>query len=384
MPTATIMAGIPATNRTLYHAVRFVVGDPAALITVADDAGQTQRLFIVRDIELKRARVDARADQVFCPGDFVPEGGLSADRETATAQAAAECLRRAGATSVTTDRSLPYIFAHHIQRAGMTIRYDEAMGIADRRAKDEQGIAALGEAQGATEQAMRMACELIAHARAGAGGELSHDGEPLTSERVSTEIDVLLLRLGYSTPMNIVAGGRQGSDCHNRGSGVLKTGEPVIIDIFPQNKTTLYNGDCTRTVVHGEIPAEISRMHAAVLDAKAAGIAATRAGATGEEVYRASMAVLGRAGWGRALIPDDAPGDFCSMQHGLGHGIGLDVHEPPLLDEGGPELVAGDALTIEPGLYHATLGGVRVEDMVIVTAEGCKNLNRLPEGLRWK
>ena len=84
------------------------------------------------------------------------------------------------------------------------------------------------------------------------------------------------------------------------------------------------------------------------------------------------------------LPPADSPPSYCGMTHGTGHGIGLDVHEPPLLDRGGPVLVEGDALTIEPGLYCAEVGGVRVEDMVIVTRDGCINLNQLPEGLDWK
>jgi Xaa-Pro aminopeptidase len=83
-------------------------------------------------------------------------------------------------------------------------------------------------------------------------------------------------------------------------------------------------------------------------------------------------------------LPDDeAPDSYCAMTHGTGHGIGLDVHEPPLLDRAGPELVVGDALTIEPGLYSRAVGGVRVEDMVIVTDTGCENLNKLHEGLDW-
>ena len=75
---------------------------------------------------------------------------------------------------------------------------------------------------------------------------------------------------------------------------------------------------------------------------------------------------------------------FCGMPHGTGHGIGLDVHEPPLLDRGGPELVVGDALTVEPGVYSKANGGVRVEDLVIVTETGCENLNQLSEGLQWR
>jgi Xaa-Pro aminopeptidase len=173
------------------------------------------------------------------------------------------------------------------------------------------------------------------------------------------------------------------ADCHNLGSGPLRTGQPVIIDVFPRDRVTLYHGDCTRTVVHGDIPEEIRQMHAAVVQAKTAAIAAVRAGVTGESVHRATAEAIQRGGFQMGLPDDDAPESCCAMIHGTGHGVGLDVHEPPLLDGGGPELVAGDVLTVEPGLYRKDLGGVRVEDMVVVTQDGCENLNRLPESLQW-
>lgn len=376
----TILAGIPALNLTLYHAVRFHVGDPAALIILPDGS----RTFILRDIELHRARKSARADACLAPADIVPGHRLSGDRETATAQAAAAFLKQHHVTHVRTDRTLPFIFAHHIRQAGISLDYDESLGVMDRRAKDQQEIEALRIAQAMTEEVMQWVCERIARASARADGVLMEGGEPLSFERLDAEIDIYLLKRGYTTPGNIIAGGREGADCHNRGKGPLRTGEPVIIDIFPRSKETHYNGDCTRTVVHGDIPREIARMHEAVVRAKAAGIAAARAGATGQDAYRAAIGEISKAGFTRALLPENPPPDFCSMQHGLGHGVGLEVHEPPLLDEGGPTLVAGDCVTVEPGLYHATLGGVRVEDMVIVRDSGCENLNSLHEGLDWK
>jgi Xaa-Pro aminopeptidase len=374
-----VMAGIPAINRSLYRSVRFLVGDPVA---IADIAGR--RIFILRDIEMERARRRARADEIACPRDFEPLGGLSGDRETATAQALAECLRRNGVTEAIADRSFPLIFAEHLRHAGVRVRFDADFGVRERRSKDEQEVAWLREAQAATEQAMRMACELIANARAAADGSLEVDGAPLTSERVMAAIDVFLLGLGYENPQPIVAGGPVGADCHDHGHGVLRTGEPVIVDIFPRNRATLFNGDCTRTVVHGAIPPEVARMHEAVVAAKHAATAAVRPGISGEVVHRATLETLHTRGFASGQPPKDAPDTWCGMTHGTGHGIGLDVHEPPLLDFKGLPLIEGDALTIEPGLYCKAIGGIRVEDMVIVTANGCMNLNTLPEHLDWR
>ena len=384
--TAVVMAGIPNTNKSLYHAIRFNVGDPAALIITQPpqaeptSASGSHRLLILRDIEMDRARHTADATQVACPADFAPEGGLSGDRETATAQAVAQAVLRANCNRVIADRTLPLSFADELMRQNIIVEYDPDLGVTNRRAKTEEEIAYLRQAQHATERAIEMACTMVARGVPDRRGVLQHAGDDLTSEAIRLAIDVFLLTHGYTNPQAIVASGRQGSDCHNLGTGPIKTGQPVIIDIFPQNRLTKYNGDCTRTVVHGDIPDEIANMHKAVLEAKEAATAVVRPGATGEDVHLATTDVMRRAGYTMGFPDDKNP---TTMPHGTGHGIGLDVHEPPLLDLKGPELIFGDALTIEPGLYNQTLGGVRVEDLVIVTEDGCENLNLLQQGLDW-
>jgi len=380
---ARIMAGIPEINSTLYWRIRFLVGDPVALVELPNDDATAQAVLILRDIEMSRAREKARADRVACPADYAPEGGLSGDRETATAQAAAECLRRAGVAQVVADRSLPLIFAELIRRAGIDVRCDLEMGVHQRRCKDEQEIEWLRESQRMTEGAMKMACKMVARARAGGDGVLVVDGEPLTSERVRAAVDHWLLERGFTNPPPIVAGGPAAADCHNLGSGALRTGQPVIIDIFPRSRETRYNGDCTRTVVHGDVTDEIAKMHAAVCRAKAAATAVVRPGVSGETVHLATTEAITSSGYATGLPEEDAPDSYCALTHGTGHGVGLDVHEPPLLDVNGPELVVGDVVTIEPGLYSKAIGGVRVEDMIVVTEDGCENLNSLQEGLNW-
>jgi Xaa-Pro aminopeptidase len=382
--TATVMAGIPATNLSLYRAIRFKVGDPAALICLTDRSGATERVLIIRDIEMERAKRHARADRVHCPADFEPKGwhsgGLSGDRETATAQSVAQCLVSHGVTSARADRSLPFIFAHFMRMAGIELVCDTEMGVLERRAKDAQELDWLREAQRATEGAMKLACETVARARAAADGMLVHDGAPLSAERLRSIIDIHLLTNGYDNPESIVACGAQGADCHDHGHGMLRTGEPVIVDIFPRNRKTLYNGDMTRTVVHGAIPPEVARMHAAVVAAKRDAIAAVRPGVTGQSVHEATLAALARQGYAAGQPSQQG---VAVISHGTGHGIGLEVHEPPLLAMKGPALVAGDVLTVEPGLYALGIGGIRVEDMVAVTATGCENFNTLQESLVW-
>jgi len=378
--TARVMAGNPQTNKSLYRAIRFMVHDAAIAIDLPDG----NRTLILREIEMDRAKKHARADRVYGYSDFTPVGGLSGDRDTGAAQATTECLRRNGITTVIADRTLPLLYVDEMQAAGITVELDSEMGVLDRRVKDDEELSHLRHAQKITEEVMQMACETVGHATPGSDGVLNSDGVQLTSERLRTMIDTFLLEKNFYNPPCIVAGGSDGGDCHELGSGNLFTEQPIIIDIFPLDKKTMYNGDCTRTVVHGNIPEEILRMHGAVVEAKQAATSVTKAGVTGEEVHLETIRVLNEHGYTEGLPKENDPLTFCSMPHGTGHGIGLEVHEPPLLDRNGAVLLAGDVITIEPGLYSHALGGVRIEDMVVVTETGCEIFNVLPEGLTWK
>lgn len=382
MSKAKLLAGIPSENPALYHRVRFVVGDPAGWIQFDTPSGM-QTEFIVRDIEMDRAKKVVKANKVSCPADYKPTGGLSGDRPTATAQAIAECLRRNSIKVVSTDRTLPYIYAWHIQQAGIALEYDPDLGVLDRRAKDEQEIEYLAEAQRVTEEAILMACQTVARATAGKDGTLVHNNQTLTSERLQRMIAEFLLDRGYQCPHGmIVASTPHSGDCHEKGSGPLKTGEAVIVDVYPICNKTRYYGDCTRTVVHGDPSDMMKRMHAAVVAAKQAATEAAIAGRTADDVHSATKAQIQSHGFrfSRGEISDEP-----ILPHGTGHGVGLEVHEPILLDDNGGTLIANEALTIEPGLYSRKYGGVRVEDIVIISSSGLpRSLNSLPEGLDWR
>jgi Xaa-Pro aminopeptidase len=144
------------------------------------------------------------------------------------------------------------------------------------------------------------------------------------------------------------------------------------MDIFPRSKSTKYWADMTRTVVKGQPSDELMKMYETVLRSQEAAFGQIRAGATGKAVHDAVVEVLKEAGYNRE---DGGP----VMNHSTGHGVGIDIHEAPGVGFGDTELLVGDVITIEPGLYDPSIGGIRIEDMVVVTADGYRNLTQFPK-----
>jgi len=213
-------------------------------------------------------------------------------------------------------------------------------------------------------------------------GQLWSEGRPLTSERLYARAQLLLGEMGFSCPDMIVAGSPECAMPHFRGEGPIRAGAPVIIDIFPSSRASHYHGDLTRTVVVGDVPDEIRRMHASALQALDAGIESIRAGVLGHDVHSAVCQVLVDRGYGTTTKGFEGPDGVPKMNHSTGHGVGLDVHEAPSLRGPSEEvLLEGDVVTVEPGLYLLGLGGVRIEDTGMVTANGFENFTSLTRSL---
>ena len=383
--SAFVLGGVPGTNMNVRHRIQFSVGDAVFYISLPQPDGSSRSILLVRDIEMGLARKHARADEIGCAADYEPQGGLSGDRDTALAQAGAECLRRNGIDRVRTDGSLPMIFTAHLRDTEIEVEYDPQLAVLDRRTKSDEELAHLRRAQSVTEEAMEFACRMICAATPDVDGVLRDSDTTLTSELVRQRITSFLIDKNFSNHHDsIVVTVPHVADCHHHGTGPLQTGLPVIIDIFPRDNETGYWGDCTRTAVNGEPSPELAQMHVAVMEAKAEAIAALRVGVTGDAVHQATVTSITGSGYVMGLPPKNADDEFISMRHGTGHGIGLDVHEPILLSGGGGEILANEVFTVEPGLYSARFGGVRVEDMVAVTPTGPENFNRLPDHLDWR
>jgi Xaa-Pro aminopeptidase len=205
------------------------------------------------------------------------------------------------------------------------------------------------------------------------GRSLRYRGAVLTSERLKFAIESACLEAGANSSHTIAAGGDQACDPHDSGSGPLRPHELIVVDIFPRVQATGYHGDMTRTFLRGQASEAQQALVAAVRAAQKAALRTIRAGVEGRAVHAAAVSRFAALGYETKRIRGRSVGFF----HGTGHGLGLEIHEPPRLGataEG--VLPRGAVVTVEPGLYYPGLGGCRIEDVVQVTSAAPKLLSR--------
>lgn len=268
----------------------------------------------------------------------------------------------------------PLGLADVLRAAGIELTPVEGPFWPERQYKRAEEVAAVEAALAVTGESMAVAIDLIRTAQIGADGKLYRGGEPLTSEGVRGEIHAYLVRHGAMPQHTIVAGGLQGADPHEAGSGHLSAHQPIILDIFPRMEKSGYWGDMTRTVCRGTPSERLQRAWEAVHGAQAVAFASIRAGANSQAIHTAVTDHLTAAGFPTGRSPEGLQTGFF---HGTGHGLGLDIHEIPRIGQQGGVLEAGHLVTVEPGLYYPDMGGIRLEDVVLVEAEGCRNLTNM-------
>jgi Xaa-Pro aminopeptidase len=331
---------------------------------------------LVNTLEYGRARKESRADTVRRLSEFdhretVAEHGPIEGR----GQTLAAFLETADVDAVATPQRFPLGSADGLRGQSVSVTAAERDVVTEIRAqKTDEELEHVRAAQAANEMAMTAAEELFAAAEV-VDGVLHHDGAELTSERVKTEIEATLLRHGCGLDETIVACGSDAADPHDRGSGPLRADESIIVDIFPRDKTTKYHADMTRTFVKGTPSETVQEWFDLTDQARQVALAAVEPGVTGADVHDAVCDVFADAG-----LPTlrDQPDTETGFIHSTGHGVGLDVHELPRIGPDGDELEPGNVITIEPGLYDPDVGGIRIEDLVVVTEDGHENLTDYP------
>ena len=365
----------------VYHVTRFLAPDP---IIALEQGGE---VFIVASpLEEGRARKESRASQVFSIDEFGAKdlAGKGITREELDAEVTKRFLDSRSLRRVAVSPYFPLGMAERLRGMGVQLVVDRGLS-ERRRAKRPDEIAALETTQRATEDAWTRGVDALRRANVRKDGTLELDGEQFTAERLRAIIESRLLELGCVSEGAIIAPGKQAADPHMIGSGPLRAGEAIVMDIFPQHKATRYYADMTRTVSKGEPSAEITKLYEITKRAQDAGIKALRPGVTGREVHEMVEDIIFGAGYdtlrpGQQRSKDGGPPS--GFIHGLGHGVGLEIHELPTVGRSGTNpLAPGDVVTVEPGIYLPELGGVRLEDMLVITETGSRNLTRAPRQL---
>jgi Xaa-Pro aminopeptidase len=272
----------------------------------------------------------------------------------------------------------PLYIAEELRKKGIeVVPVEEVIMTKTREVKNEQEINYIQKAQRACEHAMARALTIVTRATV-KGDFMMENGELLTSERMKAYIEHALIDSGCALDGGepIVACGAAAADPHFTGHGPLLANEPIIIDIFPRLKVERYFADMSRTISKGEPKREITEMYDAVKHAHDAALALVKEGVPCKEVHLLVCDIFEERGY--ETIRQGGKKGFL---HSTGHGIGLNVHENPRVGDNDYELKKGNVITIEPGLYEPGVGGVRLEDMVLVLKDGCENLTRFEKRL---
>jgi Xaa-Pro aminopeptidase len=357
-----------------YYATRFLTHDPALYIRF----GPEDDLLVLNILELERGRQTSAARKVIDRA----EHGWEDDPDThrAWAKFAARLLHERGFDKARVSAKLEAGYLEELRAQDVAVALERQLFVAERRHKSPDEAESIHGAQRAAEAAVAEIAGLLGGAEI-VNGMLELDGRPLTSERLMAAAQTVLNEIGYGCDDMIVAGSPECWMPHYRGEGQIRANAPVIIDIFPRGRVSRYHGDLTRTIVVGQVPEQVQRMHRVVVQALEAAIAMIRPGVTGRAVNEEVCRVLKEGGFGAAYKGFEPAAGVPSMIHSTGHGVGLDVHELPNLRPTDVPLEVGDVVTVEPGLYLDGLGGVRVEDSGIVTAGGFRNFTSINRSL---
>jgi Xaa-Pro aminopeptidase len=286
-----------------------------------------------------------------------------------------------GVTSAVVPESFPLWLADRLREQGVELTPDREYFGDRRRVKSEAQLAGIRRAQRAAEAGMDAARELLRRAEQD-DGALRVDGETLTVERLKAAVAEAFVRNGTTADDFIVAPGPQGAVGHDMGSGPVKAGVPIVIDVWPRDNESFCFADMTRTYVVGDVPDDIREWHRLCKEALDRAVSEIKDGADGRAIFDGTCEIFEAAGEPTQRTKEKGKPLSEGFFHGLGHGVGLEVHEPPGMGLAAKKpLRAGDVVTVEPGCYRQGYGGVRLEDLVLVTPDGAENLTQYPYDL---
>jgi len=365
-----LLYGNSYTNSNIYYVTKFLSPDPF-LCLVSKDL-KDKKIFL-SEMEVERALKESNANEIKSYRDYNYDALYKRykDPGVAFANLILKILKEQGIKKISVMRDFPSFFYEFLKDKGLPLKILKDPFRDMRRRKGEEELNKIKKAQKACEISLETVKKIIEHAKV-KKRTLYYKEKELTSEYLRITIEKTLLENGSFCDGVICASGRDSSDPHSVGHGVIREGEPIVIDIFPNLMKERYYSDMTRTYVKGEPDEDLLNMYNAVFNAQELAFKELNAGRRCEEVHLTVCEYFESLGYGT-----ERKNDKEGFIHSTGHGVGLDVHEPPFIGRNEERLVEGDVVTIEPGLYYKEIGGVRLEDIVAIKRDGYVNLTKL-------
>jgi Xaa-Pro aminopeptidase len=368
--TARLLYAASETDADILYPTGFFAPDPFLFI----QSGK-RRILVMSDLEMDRARRQATVDRVLSWSRIAQPRERGGTRAS-PAEVIALALRGLGIRHVEVPRSFSLGFALELKRRGVRLEVGPDPFWPGREVKSRQEVRAIEAALRAAEAGLQAGIAAL-KACSIRSGYLRRDGRRFTAEDLRAVVNTRIMAEGCVPSHTICAPGDQAVDPHEEGRGPIRAHTPVVMDIFPRSQDTGYFGDLTRTVVRGRASHRLHELYALVHEGVRLGHRLVKDGAEGLEIHGRIQALFDRQGYRTGVKDGRMQGFF----HGTGHGLGLEIHEPPSIGKRPCTLRAGHVVTVEPGLYYLGLGGVRIEDVALVTRTGSRNLTRVPKQL---
>ncbi|MFQ6065389.1 MAG: M24 family metallopeptidase [Candidatus Bathyarchaeia archaeon] len=369
-------------NQNMYYLTKFLAPDPFLLLKKRD----LPPTIVVSTMEYPRAQKESIVKDVRSYADYNYLEIIKAEKDPrmGVMKLIASITKKelGEKTVISAPYNFPAMVTDVLREGGLTVKPMFNVIEKARETKEPDEIEEIEKVQQVVEKVTTEVIDLIANCDIGPNNTLLHkkDGKkkPLTVGLVKALMGHRFIDEWCAIEEElIVACGPPSADPHYHGNpeDKLKANQPIILDIYPRSITKRYWTDMTRTVVKGKAPDKVKRMFDAVLEAKKMCMDDLHEGVLGSDMFNLCCDILEKAGYDTVRGGKQIEKGFT---HGLGHGVGLEIHESPSMSEVYKfPLKEHSIVTVEPGLYDPKVGGVRIEDIVEVKKKSCNNLTKM-------
>jgi Xaa-Pro aminopeptidase len=362
---ANLIVSASEGDANMLYATGFFVPDPFLFLQ-----HKQKKYVVMSDLEIDRAKRQATVDHVLSLSRYQKKLRKNGKPQPTMVDVLDLFCREKGIRSLIVPANFPALFLDRLRGKGFSVRIKRDPFFPEREIKTAAEVRHISESLRVAKLGLNAGIRALKRSKVGHDGYLYLKGSRLTSEILKTAVNTTIMAQGSLPSHTIISSGNQCVDPHHEGSGPIRAHTSIIFDIFPRSQKTGYYGDLSRTVVRGRASDKLKEMYATVQDGQQLGFKMICDGANGKEIHQKILALFKARGFPTGKLNGRMQGFF----HGTGHGLGLDIHEAPRIAPVEATLQKGHVVTVEPGLYYLGVGGVRLEDVVLVTAPGNRNL----------